>query len=152
MISELKRNYENNSSVILSEVQAVYGNKLSDLNDLFETFYEHGNTSRESYKIVERVKSIVDNIRNDSESIAHMERLVNLHHNNIVSSIKNGNVRFSDREMRYIIYMLSGLSNHSICLLLDIDDAALYRLKYKAKSKLSECGLVNEVMDMFTGR
>ncbi len=152
MISELKQNYENNSSVILREVQAVYGNKLSDLNDLFETFYEHGNTSRESYKIVERVRSIVDNIRNDGESIAHIERLVNLHHNNIVSSIKNGNVRFSDREMKYIIYMLSGLSNRSICLLLDIDDAALYRLKYKAKSKLSECGLVNEVVNMFAGR
>ena len=45
--------------------------------------------------------------------------------------------------------MLSGFSNRSICLLLDINDAALYRIKYKAKSKLLECGLADEVMGMF---
>ena len=152
MISELKLNYENSSSVILSEVQAVYGKKLSDLNNLLETYYEHGNTSRESYKIVEQVKSIVESIRRDGESMLQLERLVNLHHNNIVVSIKSSGIRFSDKELRYIIYVLSGLSNRSMCLLLDIDDAALYRIKYKVKNKMIEAGLDNEIIKMLLRR
>ena len=152
MISELKLNYENSSSVILSEVQAVYGKKLSDLNNLLETYYEHGNTSRESYKIVEQVKSIVESIRRDGESMLQLERLVNLHHNNIVVSIKSSGVRFSEKELRYIVYMLSGFSNRSMCLLLDIDDAALYRIKYKVKNKMIEAGLDNEIVQMFSHR
>lgn len=152
MISELKLNYENSSSVILSEVQAVYGKKLSDLNNLLETYYEHGNTSRESYKIVEQVKSIVESIRRDGESMLQLERLVNLHHNNIVVSIKSSGVRFSEKELRYIVYMLSGFSNRSMCLLLDIDDAALYRIKYKVKNKMIEAGLDNEIIKMLLRR
>ena len=149
MISELKKNYEDSSSEILAELQSVYGNKLADLNNLLEVYYEHANTSRESYKIVEQVKSIVDAIRNDVDSNTQLERLVNLYHNNIVASIKSSGVRLSDKEQKYVVYMLSGFSNRSICLLLDINDAALYRIKYKAKSKLLECGLADEVMGMF---
>lgn len=152
MISELKQNYANSSLRILSEFQGLFSNKLSNLNTLLEAYYEHGNTSRESYKIVDQVKSIVDSIRNDGESIAQMEHLVNLRHNDIISSIKSANVRFSDKELRYIIYMLSNLSNRSMCLLLDIDDAALYRIKYKVKSKMLECGFENEVVDLFAKR
>ena len=152
MISELKQNQAYSSSKILEDIQSVYGNKLADMNNLLETYYEHGNTSRESYKIVDQVKSIIESIRNDESSIAQLERLVNLHHNNIIVAIKNCNIRFSDKEERYILYMLSGLSNRSICLLLDINDAALYRIRYKVKNKMIEGGLENETAQIFSRR
>lgn len=152
MISELKQNYARNSSKILDEVQSVYDNKLSDLNTLLEAYYEHSNTSRESYKIAEQVKTIVNSMSNDSDSIAQLERLVNLHYNNVVATIKDSNVRFSAKELKYVIYMLSGLSNRSMCLLLNIDDAALYRIKYKVKNKMIECGLEDDVTKIFSRR
>lgn len=149
MISELKQNYANSSSKIMSEFQSLYNNKLSDINTLLETYYEHGNTSRESYKIVERVKSIIDSMRNDDESLGQLERIVNLHHNNVIASLKNSNVHFSEKEFKYIIYMLSGLSNRSMCLLFDIDDTALYRIKYKVKTKMVEGGLDGVFNEIF---
>ena len=149
MISELKQSYVNSSSKILQEVRSVYGDKLSDINNILEVYYEHGNTSRESSKIVEQVKAIIDSIRNDSNYISQLERLVNLHHDNILVAIKDSNIRLSDKEQRYILYILSGLSNRSICLLLDIDDAALYRIKYKVKNKMNEGGLYNIVDEIF---
>ena len=136
LVGELRQSYENSSSKILEDVQSVYENQLADLNTLFEAYYEHGNTPRASYKIVERVKYMVDSMRNDSDSITQLERVVNLRHNNVVMSIKESNIRFSDKELRYIIYVFSGLSNRSMCLLLDIDDAALYRIKYKVKNTI----------------
>lgn len=149
MISELKQSYVNSSSKILQEVRSVYGDKLSDINNILEVYYEHGNTSRESSKIVEQVKAIIDSIRNDSNYISQLERLVNLHHDNILVVIKDSNIRLSDKEQRYILYILSGLSNRSICLLLGIDDAALYRIKYKVKNKMNEGGLYNIVDEIF---
>lgn len=149
MISELKQSYVNSSSKILQEVRSVYGDKLSDINNILEVYYEHGNTSRESSKIVEQVKAIIDSIRNDSNYISQLERLVNLHHDNILVAIKDSNIRLSDKEQKYILYILSGLSNRSICLLLDIDDAALYRIKYKVKNKMNEGGLYNIVDEIF---
>ena len=152
LVGELRQSYENSSSKILEDVQSVYENQLADLNTLFEAYYEHGNTPRASYKIVERVKYMVDSMRNDSDSITQLERVVNLQHNNVVMSIKESNIRFSDKELRYIIYVLSGLSNRSMCLLLDIDDAALYRIKYKVKNKMIEAGLDNEIIKMLLRR
>lgn len=149
MISELKQSYVNSSSKILQEVRSVYGDKLSDMNNILEVYYEHGNTSRESSKIVEQVKAIIDSIRNDSNYISQLERLVNLHHDNILVVIKNSNIRLSDKEQRYILYILSGLSNRSICLLLNIDDVALYRVKYKVKNKMIEGGLYDKVAEIF---
>ena len=152
LVGELRQSYENSSSKILEDVQSVYENQLADLNTLFEAYYEHGNTPRASYKIVERVKYMVDSMRNDSDSITQLERVVNLQHNNVVMYIKESNIRFSDKELRYIIYVLSGLSNRSMCLLLDIDDAALYRIKYKVKNKMIEAGLDNEIIKMLLRR
>ena len=152
LVGELRQSYENSSSKILEDVQSVYENQLADLNTLFEAYYEHGNTPRASYKIVERVKYMVDSMRNDSDSITQLERVVNLQHNNVVMSIKESNIRFSDKELRYIIYVLSGLSNRSMCLLLDIVDAALYRIKYKVKNKMIEAGLDNEIIKMLLRR
>ena len=149
MIEELKQSHTNSSSKILDEVRSVYGSKFSNMNNLLEIYYEHGNTSRESHKIVEQVKSIVNSMRNDSDSITQLERVVNLHHDNILVSIQDSNIHFSDREYKYIVYMLSGLSNRSICLLLNIDDVALYRVKYKVKNKMIEGGLYDKVTEIF---
>ena len=149
MIGELKQSHTNSSSKILDEVRSVYGSKFSNMNNLLEIYYEHGNTSRESHKIVEQVKSIVNSMRNDSDSITQLERVVNLHHDNILVSIQDSNIHFSDREYKYIVYMLSGLSNRSICLLLNIDDVALYRVKYKVKNKMIEGGLYDKVTEIF---
>lgn len=149
MIGELKQSHTNSSSKILDEVRSVYGSKFSNMNNLLEIYYEHGNTSRESHKIVEQVKSIVNSMRNDSDSITQLERVVNLHHDNILVSIQDSNIHFSDREYKYIVYMLSGLSNRSICLLLNIDDVALYRVKYKVKNKMIEGGLYDKIAEIF---
>lgn len=149
MIGELKQSHTNSSSKILDEVRSVYGSKFSNMNNLLEIYYEHGNTSRESHKIVEQVKSIVNSMRNDSDSITQLERVVNLHHDNILVLIQDNNIHFSDREYKYIVYMLSGLSNRSICLLLNIDDVALYRVKYKVKNKMIEGGLYDKVAEIF---
>ena len=91
-------------------------------------------------------------MRNYDESLGQLERIINSHHKNVIVSLKNSNVRFSEKEFKYIIYMLSGLSNRSICLLFDIDEAALYRIKYKVKTKMLERGLDSVVGEIFCKR
>lgn len=152
IISELRDNYASGSSKILEEARGLYNSKFNDINTLLETYYEYGNTSRISHKIVEQVKSIIDSIKNDSESVAQLERLVNFNYDNIITTIKSSNIRLSEKELKYAIYILSGLSTRSICLLLDVDAAALYRIKYKMKNKMIEGGISSEITDIFTKR
>lgn len=125
---------------------SVYGSRLNEINTLFETYYEHGNTSREVTKIVEKVKGIVEQVKHDEVVISQLEQMVNMSHNNIIADIKECTTKLNEKEIRYIIYLLSGFSNRSICLLLDMDGAAVSRLKYRTKNKMLECGL-NELVD-----
>lgn len=152
MISELQDNYTNSSSKILEEARGVYNSIFDDINTLLETYYEHGNTSRISHKMVEQVKSIIDSIKSDSESLAQLERLVSFNYNNIIATIRDSNIRLSEKELKYVIYMLSGLSNRSICLLLDVDAAALYRIKYKVKNKLIVGCIDSKMIELFSRR
>lgn len=152
MISELRDNYTSGSLKILEEARGLYYSTFNDINTLLETYYEYGNTSRISHKIVERVKSIVDSIKNDSNTISQLERLVNFNYDNIITTIKGSNIRLSEKEWKYAIYFLSGLSTRSICLLLDVDAAALYRIKYKMKNKMIEGGIDSKIIELFSRR
>lgn len=152
MISELRDNYTSGSLKILEEARGLYYSTFNDINTLLETYYEYGNTSRISHKIVERVKSIVDSIKNDSNTISQLERVVNFNYDNIITTIKGSNIRLSEKELKYAIYLLSGLSTRSICLLLDVDAAALYRIKYKMKNKMIEGGIDSKIIELFSRR
>lgn len=122
----------------MSDVHKLFNDIFSDINHMCETYYEHGNTTREAAKIFDGVKNSIEGMKS-VEAIAKLEMMVNIQHDNIVSRIRNECPKLNDRELKVIIYSYAGFSTRSISIFLDCDLAALSRLKYKIKSKLTEC-------------
>ena len=123
------------SSEVHQEVFTLYSNYFDDINCLCETLYSHGTTSRESVKILDKVKTIIDDMRNDSERMQKLEQVINIHNNDIISRLRN-EACFNDREIRFIVYSILGFSSASISLLLNIKTSAVWRLKYNIKHKI----------------
>lgn len=122
----------------MSDVHKLFNDIFSDINHMCETYYEHGNTPREAAKIFDGVKNSINGMKS-AEAIARLEMLVNIQHNNIVRRLRQECPKLNDRELKVIIYSYAGFSTRSISIFLDCDLAALSRLKYKIKSKLTEC-------------
>lgn len=152
MVNELRltlTHFSSSENNELKESWSAHGVILNEINIIFETYYEHGNTSREASKIIERVKSIIEIMRYDENSLSQLAKVVNVYHNNILERLKSSAVKLSEKDIKYIIYLLSGFSKRSICLLLDMDSAALSRYKYRVKNKMAEGGLDNEITEIF---
>lgn len=116
----------------------LQGEEFSELNKLFELYYQYGDTTQISSKIAKAVSSSIENIKNDNGRLQNFENIINSQYNNILDDIKADCPKLYNNEYRYIIYYLLGFSNRSIAVLLDIDTEALSRLKYRVKVKLSE--------------
>lgn len=129
------------AELLRNEVYTLYGDRFKDLNRMCETYYEHGNTPREATKLFEDVKFIIDAVKSDDSRIVALERIVNLHHNNLVARLREECPRLNDRELKVVLYSYAGFSSRAICIFLDSDLAQLSRLKYKIKTKLHESGI-----------
>lgn len=137
-INELSRTTESSQS----DYFAIFSERFGELNRLCETYYEHGNTSREASKILDEVKSTIETMK-ASEEATKLEAMVNKRHNNLMQHLRAECPKLNERELRFVVYSYAGFSTRSICIFLDCDLAALSRLKYKIKSKLNECGVAN---------
>lgn len=121
-----------------NEAYTLFNDRFSDLNRLCETYYEHGNTSREAVKIFEDVKSSIEAMKSDS-AIMELEHIVNHRHQGLIRALRTECPKLNDKEIKVIIYSYAGFSTRAISIFLDCDLAALSRLKYKIKQKLHEC-------------
>lgn len=129
------------TELLRNEVRDLYGERFKDLNRMCETYYEHGNTPREATKVFDEVKLTIESIKSDDNRIVMLERIVNLHHNNLMSRLRSECPKLNERELRVVLFSYAGFSTRAICIFMDTDLAALSRLKYKIKIKLNECGV-----------
>lgn len=137
IIDELRRE---NSQIEYSNLKisaySIYEDYLNELNKLCELFYIHGDTSREAIKVTESVRIIVDKIRSDEEKLQKLEQIANINHNNVITRLRSENV-LNEKELKYVLYTIVGFSARATSMLMGIDTAAISRIKYKIKGKIS---------------
>ena len=137
VIAELEQSLK---SATKNESSVNQNTDIIELNKICEIYYQYGNTSHLSSKIIAEVNRSIESIKTDEERLQNLENIVNLKNHNVLSEIIESCPKINDKEYRYIIYYLLGFSSRSMAMLLDIDTDALARLKYKVKVKLRECG------------
>ena len=146
IIDELRTNSNIVRGSLSKDVNKLFGRPFSDINNLCEMYYADSSVSWKTSHIISSVRGIVDSITNNETNIQKLEGIVNLHCDNIIAKLKINYPKLNNKEIKFIIYSLSGFSSRSICLLLDIDAAAISRLKYKIKEKIG-----NEEFSIFQG-
>ena len=135
-IGQLQENYDHLSSKLHNEVVTIYGDYFNDLNALCEIKHTYSASSRESAKIFEKVNNIIKDMRKDSSRMQKLEQIVNLHNEDIIMRLRE-TTSLHDKELRFILYTIVGFSTQSIAMLLEIETASVWRLKYNIKKKLS---------------
>lgn len=137
VIAELEHSLKNlpqNDSSVNMNIDFI------ELNKICEIYYQYGNTSHVSSKIIAAVNKSIESIKTDEGRLQDLENIVNMQNHNVLSDIREYCPKINNKEYRYILYYLLGFSSRSIAMLLEIDTDALARLKYKVKVKLRECG------------
>lgn len=136
IIAELEQSLK---SATKNESSVNQNADIIELNKICEIYYQYGNTSHLSSKIIAEVSRSIESIKTDEKRLQNLENIVNLKNHNVLSEIIESCPKINNKEYRYIIYNLLGFSSRSMAMLLDIDTDALARLKYKVKVKLRGC-------------
>lgn len=130
----------NNTSDSLSEaVDHLYNDRLTDLNQLCETYYEHSDTSRHATKVFEQVRQTIEAIKSDEARIAELEDLVNSCRGNLMVKLREQCPRLNSKEQRVVLYSYAGFSSRAICVFMETNPVALSKMKYRIKLKIKEC-------------
>lgn len=117
-----------------AKLHGLLDNRFTLIDSLCQTYYESQGTKIERKSIVDKVKSEIESVRTDS--FADMERAVNDCRDNILKRVRQDFPGIKDEDYHLLVYIASGLSTRTICLLLDESVDVIYKRKSRLKSRL----------------
>lgn len=138
-IHDLQLTPHNSSDSLSEAVDQLYNDRLNDLNQLCETYYEHSDTSRHATKVFEQVRQTIEAIKGDEARIAELEDLVNNCRGNLMVKLREQCPKLNIKEQRVVLYSYAGFSSRAICVFMETNPVALSKMKYRIKLKIKEC-------------
>ncbi len=117
-----------------TKLHGLLENRFSLIDSLCQTYYETQGTKAERKAIVDKVKGEIESVRADS--FADMEQAVNDCRDNLLTKVRNAWPEIKDSDYRLLVYVASGLSTRTVCLLLDESVDVVYKRKSRLKSRL----------------
>ena len=139
-IHELQLTTHTASDSLSEAVDHLYNDRLSDLNRLCETYYEHSDPSRHATKVFEQVRQTIESIKSDEARIEELEKLVNSCRGNLMQRLREQCPKLNTKEQRVVLYSYAGFSSRAICTFMDTNPVALSKVKYRIKLKIKESG------------
>lgn len=135
--SGLKNQIESNRNDIDRlelKLHRLLDNRFTLIDQLCQTYYESKGTKTERKAIIEKVKNEIESVRTDSFS--QMEDAVNDCRDNLLVRVCENYPEIKADDYKLLVYLASGLSTRTICLLLDESVEVVYKRKSRLKSRL----------------
>lgn len=139
-INELQLTRSDSSAPMVEAVDHLYNDRLTDLNRLCETYYDHSDTARQTTKVFEQVRQTIESIKSDEGRIAELENLVDNFRGGLMSKLRSQCPKLNERELKVALYSYAGFSSRAICIFVESNPVALSKIKYRIKTKIKECG------------
>lgn len=138
---QLIRNNTKELEPLTTAIDRLYNDRLRDINQLCETYYEHSDTPRQATKVFEQVRQTIVAIKSDEGRLRELEELVDRCRDGIMSKLREECDKLNERELKVVLYSYAGFSSRAICIFVDSNPVALSKMKYRIKSKIreSEC-------------
>ena len=138
-INELQLTTSKSAYQPLTEaVSHLYKDRLTDLNRFCETYYEHSDTTRQTVKVFEQVRSTIEAIKCDKARLEELEDLVNSCRDDLMSRLREQCPKLNEKELRVALYSYAGFSSRAICVFIESNPIALSKMKYRIKAKIKE--------------
>lgn len=120
-----------------SRLREALESRFGTIDSLCQTYYESQGTKAERNAIIGSVKSQIESLKSDDGLFAEMERSVDACRDGIATAIRREWPAIKPDDYRLAIYMLSGLSNRTIALLLGESMDVVYKRKSRLKARLA---------------
>lgn len=122
-------------------IKSLMSTKYEMLEELSSILLVNNDTKVARRKIADAVTRIIDDFSIRSEKIVALENKVDLHHNNLMSDLKNDLPNLKEIDYRLYLFSVLGLSNATISLFLKEDKIeAIYNRKRRLKDKIKQLG------------
>lgn len=101
-----------------------------------EQYYVYEDTDRFQKKIVQEVREIVDELRNDSTAQKELEDWLNATQDNVAAKLRSTHPELKEEEIRLFCYIQAGFTPTMISVLLRKDKSVVYNRVSRLKSKI----------------
>lgn len=114
------------------------------LERLCEQYYIYEGTENLQDKIMKEVKTIINDLREDPESVKVMENALNDACNNVVKKLRNQVPSLKEDDIRLFVFVASGFSSTTISTILEREKNIIYNRIYRLKGKISSSEAENK--------
>ena len=119
-----------------AKLRGLLEGRFELIDSLCQTYYESQGTKTERRAIIDKVKSEIESVRNDS--FAKMEQAVNDCRDNLLVKVKDCWPDIKTEDYQLLVYLAGGLSSRTISLLLGESVTVVYKRKSRLKFRLKE--------------
>ena len=96
------------------------------------------NTDKFQLKIIQEVKEIVNEFRNDLQTQKDLEQWLNATQNNAVEKIRLSHPELKEEEIKLFCYIQAGFTPTMMSVLLQKDKSVVYNRVSRLKAKIKE--------------
>lgn len=119
-----------------SKLRGMLENRFALVDTLCQTYYETQGTKTERKAIVDKVRSTIESVRTDS--FPELEQAVNDCRDNLLVKVTQLWPEIKPADYQLLVYLASGLSTRTVCLLLGETVEVVYKRKSRLKSRIAE--------------
>ena len=132
-----------------SKLHGLLENRFTLIDSLCQTYYESQGTKTERKAIIDKVKSEIESVRNNS--FGEMQQAVNDCRDNILVKVKELYPDIKAEDYRLLVYIACGLSTRTISLLMCETVDVIYKRKSRLKARIKETVMTSypEIMTLF---
>ena len=125
----------------------LYKSKYENLRVLCDQYLQFEGRNDVEGKIYRRVVSMIDEIRNDSNDIAEIEKILNNDLDGIMSNLRN-EIKMKEIDYRVFSYLVIGFDATTISRLLDTTVNIVYIRKSRIKHNIESSDAVHKAQFM----
>ena len=106
------------------------------LERLCEQFYIYENSEKFQKKIIQEVREIINELRNDSKVQKELEQWLNQTQDNVVSKLRASHPKLKEEDIKLFCYLQAGFTPTMISVLLRKDKSIIYNRVSRLKAKI----------------
>lgn len=106
------------------------------LEKLCEQFYIYENSEKFQKKIIQEVREIINELRNDSKVQKELEQWLNQTQDDVVSKLRASHPKLKEEDIKLFCYLQAGFTPTMISVLLRKDKSIIYNRVSRLKAKI----------------
>lgn len=106
------------------------------LERLCEQFYIYENSEKFQKKIIQEVREIINELRNDSKVQKELEQWLNKTQEDVVSKLRASHPKLKEEDIKLFCYLQAGFTPTMISVLLRKDKSIIYNRVSRLKAKI----------------